>query len=127
MRPVTMSRSFEIRTEVAVVVDFAVISDREIVVFVEHRLAAAADIDNAEPAMPQGGKGVDEVSITVRSSMSKRGGHLMHGRFPNGIGSETEVSGYPAHIRLPEPPRSSVSCSGFVAGRYVGEKAKRPA
>ncbi len=48
-----MAGRFERRTEIAMVIDFAVVDDREIARLIEHRLmAVAGDVNDAEPAMP---------------------------------------------------------------------------
>src|SRR5690348_9575 len=44
MRSVMVSRFLEIRTQVAVIIDLSVVDDREIAIFIEHRLAAASEI-----------------------------------------------------------------------------------
>jgi len=93
-----MSFGLKIGFDVEEVEYFTVVNDHNGVVFVEHRLLAAANVDDAEPAMPESDVVAKEVAFAVRPSM----GHCSRHRFDvisvDARGWKTDYSCYAAHI-----------------------------
>jgi hypothetical protein len=77
---ISVARAFELRPDISVVEDFAVVNGHQRSVFVSHRLTAARQIDNAEPPVTQRDMLVDEHTRIVRTAMADDAGHpLEHG------------------------------------------------
>ncbi len=81
-RPVPMTRRFERRTHVAVVVDLAVVDDPDRCILVAERLLSRRQIDDAQPPMAEGRACIDVAAPRVRAAM---GQHRLHAGQPGRI------------------------------------------
>src|SRR5215475_6835583 len=79
--PVSMAARFQLGTQVAVVVDFAVENDPDAVVFVRHRLATAAQIHNGQTTVSQPDAVAQIQSRVIRPSMRQSVTHCDKARF----------------------------------------------
>src|SRR5581483_9204175 len=80
MRAVAMAFGFEVGAIIGVIVDFAVEDDGDGVVFVEHGLMAAREINDRETAMGESDVRIEEEAGIVGAAMSKRVTHAGDGR-----------------------------------------------
>src|SRR5690606_17757081 len=107
--------------ELAVVVDLAVEDDRDGAVFVGDGLAAAAQVDDAEPPHAEADAVGREESVLVRAATRDRRGHPAGSRqwvrARHGAG-RARVPGYPAHQAgaTPDPRESGVGPAGGAPG-----------
>jgi hypothetical protein len=89
-----VSRRFQLRAQLAKVVDLAVVDDLQLAVVHRHRLAAVREVDDAEPAESERRDGILEMPVIVRTSMPERLGHRLE-QGPVGCPPEAR---YPAHV-----------------------------
>jgi hypothetical protein len=76
-----MAEGLEFGAQLAEIIDFPVVKNRDGAGFVPNRLAAAWKIDDAEPAHSHGGARRDEQTLVIRPAMHERGQHAAHGGF----------------------------------------------
>src|SRR5713101_4366642 len=77
-----MSAPFQCPPQLPVIVDLAVVDDRDVAGFVENGLAPAGKINNAEAAHSQRHGGSDQQPVFIRTAMPKR----LHHPASNGFG-----------------------------------------
>src|SRR6058998_2446364 len=89
----------ETPAEVLVVVNLPVEDDHLGAVFVEHRLLAAAQIDNAETPHPEADGALYENALVVRATRLQRGAHAPHQRLGHrSVPVAIDKSSNPAHV-----------------------------
>jgi len=76
-----VAATFERGAQMREIVDFAVEDDAHRAVFVEHRLVAAGEINNAQPAHAQHGAGFGQHTPVVRATMDHFREHGTDARF----------------------------------------------
>src|SRR5439155_19167663 len=74
---ITMAARLQVRSELLMVVDFAVVNDPEVFVFVGDRLVAGGNIDDAEAAHGQPDITFDKEAVIVRPAMDDLMIHLL--------------------------------------------------
>jgi hypothetical protein len=74
-----------LRAEVLVVIDFAVEDDGDGVVFVEHGLVAAGEVNDGQAAMAEGNMRINEETGIVRAAMSEGVAHTDDGAAVNAV------------------------------------------
>jgi hypothetical protein len=70
----TMSPLFQLAAQFAMVIDFAVIDEREIAIVAVHRLLAGDEVDDGEPDGAQGDVVSLENPLLVGSTVNQAGG-----------------------------------------------------
>jgi len=95
-----MARALEQRANFGVVEDFAFVGNPLLAILVGHRLVAGGEVDDAQPAVPQCGIGIDVITEIVRSAVAKRPSHFFENRSGLPIGAGPRESGYATHIFL---------------------------
>jgi hypothetical protein len=70
----------ELGSQLGEVVDLAVEDRLDLAVLVEHRLGAAADVDDAQPPHAQGHAGLDVQTVIIGPAMLDGVGHGAQGR-----------------------------------------------
>jgi hypothetical protein len=73
-----MPRGFELKPNICVVEDFAVIGNPDRIVFIGHGLAAGREIDDAEAAVPESNLATNAKAGSVRPAMRNEVGHSAH-------------------------------------------------
>jgi hypothetical protein len=66
-----VAETLELATDVGVVVDLSVEDDPDAAIFIRHRLPAACEIDDAQPAVRQRGMGVTVEPGLVGTTMNE--------------------------------------------------------
>ena len=70
MSPIAMSASFQAFAQLLMVIEFAVVDDPDVVLFVADGLVAGLDVNDAQPAHGEADASFDEETIIVRSAMN---------------------------------------------------------
>jgi hypothetical protein len=70
-----VSTSLESRAEFPEIINFTVEDNRDAARLIEDRLMAGGEIDDAEAAVPQAYRSIDEYSLLVWSAMPQAGTH----------------------------------------------------
>ena len=73
-----MPGGFQLFAQGLEVVNFAVEHDDEAAVLVEHRLAAALQVDDGQAAVAERDAVVDKIALAVRAAVGDEVGHLLH-------------------------------------------------
>ena len=97
---VAMPFGLELRPDLQLVVQLAVVRDPDRAVLVGHRLGAAGDVDDRQPAMPQGHRTGAVESIAVGPAMRQRGRHPLDDRAIGPLPCSIHETGYATHRRL---------------------------
>src|ERR1700737_3446503 len=61
------------------VINFSIEHDPHSAVFIRHRLRAGANIDNAQPPVPQSQPGFEVITVSIRASVRERSVHAFYG------------------------------------------------
>ncbi len=99
-RAIAMAGALQRRPQLRMVVDLAVVNDRQRPGFVQHGLVAAGYIHDAQPAMPQMGELIVIEAKIVRSAMSKGLGHPTKVRHAARIRPRGDKTSHPAHVAV---------------------------
>ncbi len=95
---VTMTGPLQVRTEVGVVEDFAVVYDPARAGLVGHGLMSRGQVDDAEPPHPDGAASVDVDSLVVGTAMTNDAGHAGEDRLGWLVRRGGDKTGNTAHI-----------------------------
>ena len=95
-----MAAAHELRRELPIVVDLAVVDDGDRAVLVVDRLLAAGDVDDGEPPHREADAGLEVKAVAIGPAMGDCVVHPLQAR-ARSIGSEPARSKYPVmpHMR----------------------------